>query len=135
MVGCRSIRNGFADVSVVDPMISADDEHRRHGDVVTLHRDTIREGGLEVGIRQEGKRDALFRRQIHGVGCRVDAHGDEGHALRVEVTLSLRQLTELAAAIRSPVAAIEKQYDRTPLQKIGERNVVAFGAGERKIGR
>ena len=77
----------------MDATVASDDEDRRDGDVLALHRDAVGDGGLEVGVGQEGEADALFARQAHRVLGGIDADRDQGHALRLEVLLPLCQLT------------------------------------------
>jgi hypothetical protein len=87
------IRDRLAHVAVVDAPVAPDDEDRRDRDVLPLHRDAVRERGLQIGIGEEREADALLACEPSGVLDRIDADRDEGDALRLEVLLPLGQLT------------------------------------------
>ena len=133
VVGAGSVRDRFADFFEANDSVLADHERARHGDFLALHCDSIRKSGLEPGIREQRKPDAELTSELHRVFGTVDADRDERSAALLEFTLSLRQLTELAATIRSPKAAVEDEHCGPIAEEARQGNVLALVALQREV--
>jgi hypothetical protein len=64
----------------------------------------------------------------------IDAHAQDLHIERFQLFEMLDELAEFGIAVRSPIASIEIDQD-VVAGEIGELDALAFGRGQREIGR
>ena len=87
--------------------VTAKDEDRRPGDVVAVVVQAEGLGKGAVGVGQDGKLERELVGQGFAVLDGVDTDGDELNVPGLEFAEAFLQLTQLRAAVASPVSAVE----------------------------
>jgi hypothetical protein len=113
-----------------------DDEHRGQRDLFAHVLDAVTpdDGELRVGEHREPQ--AVCRHDVASATQPIRAHSDDARAELAPDALLALQLTELLAAKRSPMPAIEDQHDRARrLHVLGQSMALTIRAEEREVGR
>jgi len=103
----RPIDGALADVAVGDGPLLRDHEARGAGDVLADVLGAVGPDRDELGVAEDGEAQAELGGEGGALVERIGDDGDDGRLGSGEAVQLLLQLTELLAAMGSPVAAVE----------------------------
>lgn len=113
-----------------------DDEHRGQRDLFAHVLDAVTPDDGELRVGEHRKPQAMRLHDVTSATQPIRAHGDDARAQLAPDALLPLQLTELLAAKRSPMPAIEDQYHRARrLHVLGQSMAPTIGTEEREVGR
>lgn len=105
-------------------------KHRRHGEILPFHRDTVGKRDPQIGIAEQGVRNAHFLSEAGGVVLGIDANRNNSNMFGFEFRVELGQLTQLACTEGSPITPVEDDHRRAFVEERCQANRLAVVIGQ-----